>query len=78
MTAIPDIPEEFEPLFRSSPFVDIIGPLCSRERGADLIVGIRLRVSFNTLLESDSAGLPDSMFRRVESPQCCWVPELVG
>ena len=33
------IPAGFEPLFRTSPFVESIGPLFSRGRGAELVVG---------------------------------------
>jgi len=36
-----DTPEEFEPIFRSSPFLDLLGPIYNRifERG--LIIGLR-------------------------------------
>jgi acyl-coenzyme A thioesterase 13 len=34
------IPAGFEPLFRTSPFVDNIGPLFSRGKGAGLVVGL--------------------------------------
>ena len=36
------IPEGFEPLFRSSPFLDRVGPFYSRGRGADLRIGLRV------------------------------------
>src|SRR5262245_58656308 len=36
-----DIPAGFEPLFRSSPFLETIGPLFSRGKGADLVIGLR-------------------------------------
>ena len=35
-----DIPSGFEPLFRTSPFVDLLGPLYSRGRGADFALGL--------------------------------------
>jgi acyl-coenzyme A thioesterase 13 len=34
------IPAGFEPLFRTSPFVDSIGPLFSRGKGAELVIGL--------------------------------------
>lgn len=34
-------PAGFEPLFRTSPFLETIGPLYSRGKGADLRVGLR-------------------------------------
>jgi acyl-coenzyme A thioesterase 13 len=36
-----EIPTGFEPLFRSSPFLEVIGPLYSRGKGADLVIGLR-------------------------------------
>ena len=36
-----EIPPEFQPLFRKSPVLDLIGPLYSRGRGADLVIGLR-------------------------------------
>lgn len=36
-----DIPQGFAPLFRSSPFLDLIGPLYGKGEGAELIVGLR-------------------------------------
>ena len=36
-----DIPEGFEPLFRSSPFLDLLGPLYNRQSGSDFVVGFR-------------------------------------
>ena len=35
------IPNEFRPLFRSSPVVDLIGPLYCRGEGADRVIGLR-------------------------------------
>ncbi len=37
-----EIPEGFAPLFRSSPFLDAIGPIYGKGEGADLIVGLRI------------------------------------
>ena len=37
-----DIPHGFEPLFRTSPVLDLIGPLYGRGKGADLVVGMRV------------------------------------
>lgn len=37
-----DVPEGFEPLFRTSPFLELIGPLYSRGRGEALVVGLRV------------------------------------
>jgi acyl-coenzyme A thioesterase 13 len=36
-----EIPPEFQPLFRKSPVLDLIGPLYSRGQGADLVIGLR-------------------------------------
>jgi len=37
-----DIPPEFRPLFRSSPVLELIGPLYCRGEGDDLVVGLRV------------------------------------
>ena len=36
------IPAGFAPLFRTSPVLDLIGPLYSRGKGADLVIGLRV------------------------------------
>lgn len=36
-----DVPDGFEPLFRSSPFLDTIGPLFCKGLGPDMLVGVR-------------------------------------
>ena len=35
------VPEGFQPLFRSSPHIELIGPLYSRGEGAELTLGLR-------------------------------------
>jgi acyl-coenzyme A thioesterase 13 len=35
-----EVPAGFEPLFRTSPFVELLGPLYSRGRGADFALGL--------------------------------------
>lgn len=35
-------PDGFEPLFRTSPFTDLIGPLYGRGKGRDLEIGLRV------------------------------------
>ena len=35
------VPPGFKPLFRSSPAIDLIGPLYSRGEAADLVIGLR-------------------------------------
>src|SRR3954470_10356347 len=35
------VPEGFKPLFRSSPVIDLIGPVYSRGEGTDLLLGLR-------------------------------------
>ncbi len=37
-----EIPEGFEPLFRSSPFLDLLGPLYNRRIENELVVGFRV------------------------------------
>jgi acyl-coenzyme A thioesterase 13 len=37
-----DIPEGFEPLFRTSPYLDLIGPIYNRKTESGLIVGLRV------------------------------------
>lgn len=39
---MPDIPEGFVPLFRTSPFLDAIGPLYSKGQGAEMVLGLRI------------------------------------
>jgi acyl-coenzyme A thioesterase 13 len=36
-----NIPANFEPLFRTSPVLDLIGPLYSRGEGSDLVIALR-------------------------------------
>jgi uncharacterized protein (TIGR00369 family) len=38
-----DIPTGFQPLFRTSPVLDLIGPLLSKGNGADLVIGLRVQ-----------------------------------
>jgi acyl-coenzyme A thioesterase 13 len=38
-----DVPEGFAPIFRSSPFLETIGPLYSKGMGADLVIGWRVQ-----------------------------------
>jgi uncharacterized protein (TIGR00369 family) len=35
-------PEGFQPLFRNSPALELIGPLLSKGKGADLVIGLRV------------------------------------
>jgi uncharacterized protein (TIGR00369 family) len=37
-----DIPADFGPLFRTSPVLDLIGPIYSRGSGKDLVLGLRV------------------------------------
>lgn len=37
-----DIPSRFKPLFRTSPVLDLIGPLYCRGEGPDLVIGLRV------------------------------------
>jgi uncharacterized protein (TIGR00369 family) len=37
-----DIPADFKPLFRTSPVLDLIGPLFCRGDGPDLVIGLRV------------------------------------
>jgi len=37
-----NIPPEFRPLFRTSPVLDLIGPLYCRGEGVDLAIGLRV------------------------------------
>ena len=36
-----NVPEGFNPIFRSSPFLDAIGPVFSKGHGAELVIGLR-------------------------------------
>ncbi len=36
-----EVPQGFEPLFRSSPFLDLLGPLYNKRAGSNLIIGFR-------------------------------------
>src|ERR1051325_1889320 len=38
-----DVPEGFAPLFRSSPFLNTVGPIYGKGEGSDLIIGLRAR-----------------------------------
>jgi acyl-coenzyme A thioesterase 13 len=37
-----DVPAGFRPLFRTSPVLDLIGPLFCRGEGVDLVIGLRV------------------------------------
>src|SRR5215475_2761618 len=37
-----DVPEGFQPLFRTSPVLELIGPIYSRGVGTDLVLGLRV------------------------------------
>ena len=37
-----DTPQDFRPLFRTSPVLDLIGPLYCRGEGVDLVIGLRV------------------------------------
>src|SRR5690349_12285354 len=39
----PDIPAGFAPIFRTSPFLETIGPLYSAGSGAALVIGVRVQ-----------------------------------
>lgn len=36
-----DIPVDFEPIFRSSPFLDLLGPIYNKKSDAGLVIGLR-------------------------------------
>ena len=36
-----DIPEGFEPIFRSSPYLDLIGPIYNKKSDSGLVIGLR-------------------------------------
>lgn len=37
-----EVPREFRPLFRTSPVLDLIGPLYCRGEGVDLVIGLHV------------------------------------
>jgi acyl-coenzyme A thioesterase PaaI-like protein len=37
-----EVPEGFVPIFRTSPFLNAVGPIYSKGRGADLVIGLRV------------------------------------
>lgn len=37
-----EVPAGFEPLFRTSPFLDTLGPFYAKGAGADLVIGVRI------------------------------------
>ena len=37
-----DVPAGFKPLFRTSPVIDLIGPVYSKGEGEDLVLGLRV------------------------------------
>jgi len=39
---VSDVPAGFKPLFRSSPVIDLIGPVYSKGEGEDLVLGLRV------------------------------------
>ncbi|HEU5319934.1 MAG TPA: PaaI family thioesterase [Methylomirabilota bacterium] len=41
-SAAPDVPPGFEPLFRTSPFLDRVGPFFYRKDGDGFVVGVRI------------------------------------
>jgi acyl-coenzyme A thioesterase 13 len=56
-----DMPEGFEPIFRSSPFLDLIGPLyCKKEEGG-LILGFRSEIKHCNARELVHGGVFSSL-----------------
>jgi acyl-coenzyme A thioesterase 13 len=39
---VPDVPDGFEPLFRTSPFLDAVGPFFYRKEQGTLVIGLRI------------------------------------
>ena len=37
-----DIPEDFEPIFRTSPYLDLIGPIFNKKTDQGLVVGLKV------------------------------------
>lgn len=37
-----EVPADFEPLFRTSPFLDLIGPFFQKREGDSLVIGLRI------------------------------------
>ena len=42
MTTNDDVPPDFEPLFRTSPFLESVGRFYAKGAGADLVLGVRV------------------------------------
>jgi acyl-coenzyme A thioesterase 13 len=55
------IPEGFEPLFRTSPYLDLIGPLYSKKSDAGLIIGFRAESKHCNARESVHGGVLSSL-----------------
>ncbi|CAA0108832.1 Uncharacterised protein [Halioglobus japonicus] len=36
-----EVPEDFEPIFRTSPYLDLIGPIYNKKTERELIIGLR-------------------------------------
>lgn len=50
-------PQGFEPLFRSSPVIDLIGPVYSKGEGAELVLGLRTEAKHCNMRGSIHGGI---------------------
>ena len=56
-----DIPEGFEPIFRSSPFLDLLGPIYNKKTGSGFIIGIRAEKKHCNARDSVHGGVFSSL-----------------
>lgn len=56
-----DIPEGFEPIFRSSPFLDLIGPLFYKKTAGGLIIGLKSEIKHCNARELVHGGVFSSL-----------------
>jgi acyl-coenzyme A thioesterase 13 len=52
-----EVPREFRPLFRTSPVLDLIGPLYCRGEGTNLVIGLRVAAKHCNARETIHGGM---------------------
>jgi acyl-coenzyme A thioesterase 13 len=52
-----EVPREFRPLFRTSPVLDLIGPLYCRGEGTNLVIGLRVEAKHCNARETIHGGM---------------------
>lgn len=56
-----EIPEGFEPIFRSSPFLDLLGPIYNKKTESGLVIGLRAEAKHCNARDTVHGGVLSSL-----------------